>query len=82
MKLLLADDGVFITENHDWARIANGLQIDTIYHEHLRYYSVASLSYLLASHGLIVSEVEKIPTHGGSFRSYVTKEQGQIALRA
>ena len=82
VKLLLADDGIFITENHDWASIANGLQIDTIYHEHLRYYSVASLSYLLASHGLVVSEVERIPTHGGSFRSYVTKEQGQIALRA
>jgi hypothetical protein len=52
---LLADDGVFITENHDWASIANGMQIDTVYHEHLRYYSVSSLSRLLAGHGSMIS---------------------------
>jgi hypothetical protein len=82
VKILLSDDGVFITENHDWASIANGLQIDTIYHEHLRYYSVASLSCLLASHGLLVSEAEKISTHGGSFRAYVTRERSHLGVRA
>lgn len=79
---LLADDGVFVTENHDWASIANGMQIDTVYHEHLRYYSVASLSRLLAFHGLVVEDMEKIPTHGGSFRTWAVKEQGNLAARA
>lgn len=79
---LLADDGVFITENHDWASIVNGLQIDTIYHEHLRYYTVASLSRLLAAHGLLVFEVEQIPTHGGSFRVYALREEVGLAARA
>jgi hypothetical protein len=80
--LLLDDDGVFVTENHDWASIANGLQIDTVYHEHLRYYSVASLSHLLARHGLIVDDMEKISVHGGSFRTWAVREQGDLAMRA
>ena len=82
IDILLADDGVFITENHDWLSIVNGLQVDTIYHEHLRYYSVASLSWLLADHCFGVDSIEKIPTHGGSFRTYAVKEKPQLALRA
>lgn len=79
---LLADDGVFITENHDWASVVNGLQIDTVYHEHLRYYSVSSLSRLLAFHGLLVSDMEKIPMHGGSFRTFAVREKENLAQRA
>jgi 2-polyprenyl-3-methyl-5-hydroxy-6-metoxy-1,4-benzoquinol methylase len=82
VKLLLADDGVFITENHDWASISNGLQIDTVYHEHLRYYSPASLSYLLAKNGFTVSEIKPVNTHGGSFRTTAIRERNQIAMRA
>jgi hypothetical protein len=79
---LLADDGVFITENHDWASIANGLQIDTVYHEHLRFYSVASLSRLLAFHGLLIDDMKKIPAHGGSFRTFAVREKGDLAKQA
>ena len=79
---LLDDGGTLIIETHDWASIVNGLQIDTAYHEHLRYYSVASLSCLLASHGLLVSEVEPIPTHGGSFRACAVREQPHLSARA
>ena len=82
IDILLADDGVFITENHNWLSIVNGLQVDTIYHEHLRYYSVASLSWLLADHCFGIDSIEKIPTHGGSFRTYAVKEKPQLALRA
>src|SRR5215475_1599800 len=49
---LLAPDGVFVTENHDAAAVTDGLQIDTVYHEHLRYYTVATVTRLLAAHGL------------------------------
>jgi hypothetical protein len=69
---LLRPDGEFVTENHDLRSITRGLQIDTVYHEHLRYYSVASLSHLLSMHGLEVSRVEPIPTHGGSFRTFAS----------
>lgn len=79
---LLADDGVFITENHDFASITEGLQIDTIYHEHQRYYSVASLSYLLAKHKMDVRSAEPIPTHGGSLRVTARKQTPGLALRA
>ncbi len=79
---LLVSNGTFITENHDWGSVVNGLQIDTVYHEHLRYYSISSLSWLLASHGLIVTDVEKIATHGGSFRVYAQREDSILATRA
>lgn len=82
VKILLADDGVFITENHDWASIANGLQIDTVYHEHLRFYSVASLSRLLADHGFLVDDMKKIPMHGGSFRTFAVREKENLESRA
>ena len=80
--LLLADDGVFVVETHDVASITEGLQIDTIYHEHLRYYSVATLSRLLAMHGLTVTRAEPIATHGGSFRAYARKTRGDLDVRA
>jgi 2-polyprenyl-3-methyl-5-hydroxy-6-metoxy-1,4-benzoquinol methylase len=80
--LLDPDGGVFVTENHDWSSIINGLQVDTIYHEHLRYYSVAALSHLLAVHGLEVSGVEPVPTHGGSLRVTARKTRGSLRNRS
>lgn len=72
---VLADDGVLITENHDLASVINGMQIDTVYHEHLRYYSVASLGYVLSMHGFLIDRVDKIPVHGGSFRTWAVRQQ-------
>jgi hypothetical protein len=65
---LLADDGVLVTENHDVHSVLDGLQIDTVYAEHNFYWSVTTLSRLLGDHGLVVTDVEKTGTHGGSFR--------------
>jgi C-methyltransferase C-terminal domain/Methyltransferase domain/Putative zinc binding domain len=82
VALLLADDGVFVTENHDLLSVTDGLQVDSVYHEHLRYYSVASLSRLLAMHGLAVTRSEQIPTHGGSFRVTARKARTGLKPRA
>ena len=82
VRLLLADDGVFVTENHSLASITDGLQVDAVYAEHLRYYSVATLSRLLAMHGLTVTQAEPIATHGGSFRAYARKTRGDLDVRA
>ena len=65
---LLEDDGVFVTENHDLRSLVDGLQIDTVYHEHRWYWDIATMGDLLASHGLAITDVEPITRHGGSFR--------------
>lgn len=70
IKDLLREDGVFISESHYLLPLIETLQFDTIYHEHLRYYSLHSLSYLLKRHGLEVFQAKRIPTHGGSIRVY------------
>lgn len=82
VRLLLAHDGVFVTENHDVLSVTNGLQIDAVYGEHARYFSVATLSRLLAAHGLDVTRAEPVPTHGGSFRAYATKRHDELEERA
>ena len=68
--LLLDRDGVFISESHYLMSLLETCQYDTIYHEHLRYYSVHSLQYLLNAHGLDLIRVKRIPSHGGSVRVY------------
>jgi SAM-dependent methyltransferase len=48
-------------------------QFDTIYHEHYSYLSMLALRPILEKHGLKIFNVEKLPTHGGSLRLYVTR---------
>ena len=71
---LLEDDGVFISESHYLYDLVDTLQYDAVYHEHLRYYSLRSLQYLLAMHGLEVFHAKRIPTHGGSIRVYAARK--------
>ncbi len=71
---LLQPDGVFISESHYLLPLIQTLQYDTIYHEHLRYYSLHSLRFLLASHGLEIFHAKRIPTHGGSIRVYAARK--------
>lgn len=49
-------------------RMVEGVQFDTIYHEHYAYWSFMAMERLLARHGLSVVHVEELPTHGGSLR--------------
>ena len=79
---LLDDDGVFVAEVHDAAAITEGLQIDAVYHEHLRYFTVATVSRLLAAHGLQIDQIERIPTHGGSLRVWARKRHRGVQARA
>jgi len=77
---MLDEGGVFISESHYLLSLVETLQYDTIYHEHLRYYSLQSLKYLLEKHGLTVMHAKRIPTHGGSIRVYAAKA-GAYAAR-
>ena len=70
---MLAPDGVFISESHYLRALLDTLQYDTIYHEHLRYYSLTSLKHLLEMHDLEVFHARPIPSHGGSIRVYAAR---------
>jgi SAM-dependent methyltransferase len=74
---MLRPDGVFISESHYLIGLLDTLQYDTIYHEHLRYYSLASLKHLLEMHGLEVFHARPIPSHGGSIRVYAARRGTQ-----
>lgn len=79
---LLAPGGTFITENHDAAAVISGLQIDTVYHEHLRFWTAATLGRLLEQHGFLVTRTENIATHGGSLRTYAQLRPASLQERA
>jgi 2-polyprenyl-3-methyl-5-hydroxy-6-metoxy-1,4-benzoquinol methylase len=70
----LTDDGIFISESHYLLPLIKELQYDTIYHEHMRYYSVQSLNYLFKKNNLEIIDIKEIPTHGGSIRVYAAKK--------
>jgi len=70
---ILDKNGVFISESHYLVSLIQTNQYDTIYHEHLRYYSLQSLKYLFKKYGIKIIYAKKINTHGGSIRVYATK---------
>ena len=74
IKNLLSDDGIFISESHYLLTLIEENQYDTIYHEHLRYYSLSSLNFLFDRHGLEIIDSKRIDTHGGSIRVYAAKK--------
>ena len=67
---VLKEDGIFISESHYLVSLIKTNQYDTIYHEHLRYYSLTSLKYLFKKYGMEIIHAKKISTHGGSIRVY------------
>ena len=74
IKNTLKQDGIFISESHYLLPLIKTVQYDTIYHEHLRYYSLKSLNYLFKKHGLEIIDTKEINTHGGSIRVYACRK--------
>jgi SAM-dependent methyltransferase len=68
IRLVLADDGVAIIETPYVRDLVDDVEFDTIYHEHLFYYSLTALQHLFNRNGLELVDVEHIPIHGGSLR--------------
>jgi hypothetical protein len=56
---------------HYVADLVDHCEFDTIYHQHLCYFSVTALDRLFRRHGLFLNEVRRIPTYGGSLRLFV-----------
>jgi len=75
MKIALAPDGVITCEFPHLVNLIDGLQYDTIYHEHYSYFSFATICRIFQSHGLEVFDVDQIPEHGGSLRIYARHEE-------
>lgn len=70
LKTLLKPDGVITMEFPHLLRLMQGNQFDTIYHEHFSYLSLLAVEKIFASHGLVLCDVDELPTHGGSLRIY------------
>jgi SAM-dependent methyltransferase len=75
IKKILKPDGVFVSESHYLFDLLRDVQYDTIYHEHLRFYSLRSLKALLNRHDMHIIGVKRIFTHGGSIRVYASNEK-------
>jgi SAM-dependent methyltransferase len=76
ITILLKPDGVAVIENHYVKDLIDGVEFDSIYHEHLCYYSVTSFRNLFVQHGLVLVDVEHLPLHGGSLRVYFQRADG------
>jgi SAM-dependent methyltransferase len=70
MKILLKPGGVITMEFPHLMSLIDGLQFDTIYHEHFSYFSFETVSRVFEHHGLRLFDVEELPTHGGSLRIF------------
>lgn len=73
VSCLMDEESVFIIEAPYLVDMLHKVEFDTIYHEHLSYFSICPLIDLFAMFGMVIVDVERISTHGGSLRVYVKK---------
>lgn len=79
-RVALAPDGVLIVETPNVAPMIDNCLYDTIYHEHLFYWSVTSFNRACRNAGLAVVDVQHLESHGGSLRLWIT-HQGAFTPR-
>jgi 2-polyprenyl-3-methyl-5-hydroxy-6-metoxy-1,4-benzoquinol methylase len=70
MKVLLSPQGVITMEFPHLKKLIGLNQFDTIYHEHFSYFSLVTVEKVFREFGLVIFDVEELPTHGGSLRIY------------
>ena len=76
IHLLLAEGGVAIIETPYLIDLIDAYTFETIYHEHVFYYSLGALQYLFGEHGLSIEDCEHLDVHGGSWRLTARKDAG------
>jgi nucleoside-diphosphate-sugar epimerase len=76
---VLKDDGLAVIEFPYVRDLIEHAEFDTIYHEHLCYFSVRSADALFGRNGLYINDVRRLPIHGGSLRLYVQKRENRSA---
>jgi SAM-dependent methyltransferase len=79
IRILLKEDGVAVIEMPYVKDLVDHCEFDTIYHEHLCYFSVTALNRLFRMHSLFLNDVKRLSIHGGSLRIYVEKEENVSA---
>jgi len=71
IKILLKEDGVAVIECPYLVDLVDHCEFDTIYHQHLCYFSITALDRLFRRHGLYLNDVKRTSVHGGSLRLFV-----------
>ena len=74
IAILLDAGGVAVIEAPYVKSMVEHCEFDTIYHEHLCYYSMTVLDRLFGAHGCTLERVERIPIHGGSLRVFARRD--------
>ena len=77
IAILMKPGGVAVIEAPYLKDLLDHCEFDTIYHEHLCYFSLTALDHLFRRHDLLIHDVERIPIHGGSLRVTVGKGAAQ-----
>lgn len=77
VERLLRDGGVAVIEVPHVVELVERRAFDTIYHEHLCYFSLTALRRLAEKRGLFVHDVEQLPIHGGSLRVFLGKQRAK-----
>lgn len=81
MQILLKPKGIITMEFPHLFQLIQQNQFDTIYHEHYSYYSLLTVMQVFAAHGLVIFDVEELPSHGGSLRIYAKHEgNGELEI--
>ena len=75
ISILLKEDGIASIEAPYVRDLVDHQEFDTIYHEHLCYFSVTALDRLFRRHGMYINDVKRIPIHGGSLRIHIEKRE-------
>jgi SAM-dependent methyltransferase len=73
---VLREGGVAVIEAPYIEELLERCEFDTIYHEHLCYFSLTAVDALVRHHGLVVRHVERLPIHGGSLRYFLAPAAG------
>ena len=71
IQVLLKDQGLAVIEVPNVKEMIDRCEFDTIYHEHLCYFSVTALEHLFRLHQLDIQDLERVPIHGGSIRLFL-----------
>jgi hypothetical protein len=71
VKKIMKEDGILIIQQNYLVKMLRQNAFDNIVHEHLEYYSLLSLTNLLAKHNFEVFDIEERELNGGSFRTYI-----------
>ncbi len=81
--VLLKETGVAVIEVPYVVDLVDHCEFDTIYHQHLCYFSVTALDRLFRKHGLFLNDIQRTPIHGGSLRLFVEpKEQVKESVQS